>query len=690
MGMAWPAARTQDSLSEPAIPADPLVGLLAERRPALLLGNPQSGRSHRLRSAVQSSGISVVPVSVRGIFHAGLIPMAIGRTLGTSAVELSTLAWMLAESGQGLVIDQADELLRNNPSVFREVLARFRRAGVGPLVAVVSHDPQWPEITVCKPLAESAAPPVPLPIGMVASDYSDLLASSPAALALSGPVFAFDPAWVRKALEDLADEAPEKRQTAVVDLLAELALRRVGYLDPDAAALYHVARRVPAGMSWSDCDAVLPESSRNAVELLQRFHLATLENDRLHATVRFPAESAPPLADIFQERWEDDYARRLRVFADMLADGARSLHQLSAEDIQNGIWLGQNALNPQTRRALFVVLPRLIAHCGDSSLALQLATDCESALRADRIEPPVGWTSLLRCDIALADANPTEAEQFGNRAVETFRETNDMVGLVGAQQAVARCFARLDRLDPAVDAAARALRTATKADWKYGQAESLRLLGMISRAQGDPVAVRDAFTYAAGLFDEIGNRKAEIACRIGAAEALQAGGWIPEAFESLAQILDDVRRDGLAELEPLLLIRLAESVRLSGDPHRAILIADAAREPALENGNPLAARLALQSLRKDFGEIGFGEPALACTVLERNLLQRLAHPDAQRLAGAVEQILTHFSDGDGPDFVGGAVHRAGALVDDAVDRVRSLVALWELPVESDPAASNAS
>ncbi|MFY7953273.1 MAG: hypothetical protein ACOVT5_12265, partial [Armatimonadaceae bacterium] len=368
--------------------------------------------------------------------------------------------------------------------------------------------------------------------------------------------------------------------------------------------------------------------------------------------------------------------------ADALADGDTSRDAPAAEDIENAVWLGRNALNPQTRGALFVPLPRLIAHCGDFELARRTAVEWEQALRSDRKEPAVGWTQLLDADIALAEGDLVEAIRLSTQAVETFRREDDTVGLVAAHQACARSLSAEGNIDAAVDAAARALRTATTADWKHGQAESLRLLGLVSRSKGDPLAVRDAFTYASGLFEEIGNRRGDLVCRICAAEALQSGGWIPEAFDAMARILDEIRHDAMPEFEPLLLIRLAELVRLSGDPHRAILIADAARDRAWQQAHALAGRLAVRLLRSCFSEIGFGEPALACTVLERDLLRTLGHPGAKRLADAVETIQSHFNDGYGPDFVGGALHRAAPVVDDAVDRVRSLVALWELPVDA--------
>ena len=597
---------------------------------------------------------------------------------------------MLGRSNAGLVFEQADTVLRSDFAAFRTLLADWYRAGVGPLAVVGLPDGDWNDWVAIDRMAVDPLPHGPMPAGMVPTDYADLVASNPAALEMSGPVFAFDPAWVRNALRNLASLPETARIDAVLDLVTDLAVRRTGYLSPDAAALFHLLCRLPTGMSLADREAVLGESEAAAVEILQRFHLVVIDNDRLQARYPVASDSTPPLVDIFQERWEERARNEVSRWSDALADGAVGPEALPVFDLENWTWLASHSVNPSTPKALATPLPRLLAHAGCRTLARRVLEQWEAQPDPGNRVGSQGWGRLLRADLARADANPKESCEHARGALETFREVNDVVGIVGAQHALAVALADLGEFDAAVDSAARALREATKAGWQDGQARSLQLLGTVSQGKGDPVAVRDAYLYAAGLFEELGNRHADLECRIGAARCLQAGGWVPEAFDALVECLEQARALGFHQVEAALLANLAELVRLSGDPHRAVLIADAALHTAAKIADPEAARAALRETRRSFSEFGYGEPALAALVVERNLLETLGHADGRRMAKAVEQIRAEFKVGDGPDFLGGALGRADELLEDAVDRVRSLVALWELPIESHPVGAEPS
>lgn len=650
----------------------------------VLAGPSGSGRSFRMRRAAELSSVPIHCISLRGLSRAEMVPLAVARHLGALSDHPRCLAWMLGRSNTGLVFDQADTLLASDFAAFRSLLADWYRAGVGPVAVVGLPDGDWNDWVSIDRMAVDPRPHGPMPAGMVPTDYADLVASNPAALEMSGPVFAFDPAWVRNALRNLASVPETDRVEAILDLLTELAVRRTGYLSHDAAAMFHLLCRLPTGMSRADRVAALGDAEAAAVEILERFHLVVLDNDRLHARHRVAPDSTPPLVDILQERWEERARNEVTRWSDALADGAVGPEALPVFDLENWTWLASHSVNPSTPTALSTSLPRLLAHAGCRTLARQVLEQWETQPDPGNRDGSKGWGRLLRADLARVESNPTESRDYASGALAIFRERHDIVGIVGAQHALAAASADLGDVDAAVDAAARALREATKAGWQDGQARSLQLLGTVSQGKGDPVAVRDAYLYAAGLFEELGNRHSDLECRIGAARCLQVGGWVPEAFDALVECLEQARAIGFNRVEAALLANLAELVRLSGDPHRAVLIADAALHAAAKIADPEAARAALRETRRSFSEFGYGEPALAALVVEGNLLETLGHADGRRMAKAVEQIRAEFKVGDGPDFLGGALGRADEVLEDAVDRVRSLVALWELPIESHP------
>ncbi|MFM7322280.1 MAG: hypothetical protein ACKO5K_12260 [Armatimonadota bacterium] len=562
-----------------------------------------------------------VRVCLRGVESVPAARAALFGAVGVPFPSDERMVWMLRQRPARLWFDHADEVAARQPVRFARWIAEIA-AIPGGRVAV----------TTVAPLG--VADELPVPVAPLRDGAERLLPGNvdpalatkwfhghPTLLRLAAHSMAIEPGAVRAVVEDALGD-PNGNLGALGRGLAGLAVRHLGYRLPEVPGLIHLAAHVPVGFEDAELASILSDACEEVVDAVLAAGLMKREAGRLVASVPLPGGNGSALYDLFLERWETHASIVLEgIYERFVESGSPESLAGFARNIGGWIRFGATCRNQEARRRIAAALPRLIAHLGCLEEAPAVSTALIEDLDGARALRNAGWHGVLRSDIALAQGDSTAARDALEPVLAAFQTVRDSRGTVAAHLADARLALLEGADDAAFRACAAALRLATEADDLAGQADALRMVGHVSRAKGDPVAVRDAFEYAAGLYEQIGDGRRDALCRGAQSEPLRAGGWHREAFECLVEATELLRAKSSFVEVAAAMIKAADLLGAAGDAERAVVVCESALEIARAQGDALGVVAALGVQRRAFVALALPEAAVAALIREREAVR---------------------------------------------------------------------
>jgi tetratricopeptide (TPR) repeat protein len=287
-------------------------------------------------------------------------------------------------------------------------------------------------------------------------------------------------------------------------------------MTPDARRLLSIAALLPDGIAHKDLDALLPNKTEEATQVLRAVGLAHDEQGRLRllAPVREYIVKAHPPEDADQERTMEHYIRLARTLGPRVGyeGGAEAIIRLAAEfaSIEAMIRLGLAATDTSKAIGAAVNLRSFWALSGFGTGGLLE----EAALVARNQENFQGLANCIQSlgDIALVRSDHDVARARYEEAQPLFRQVGDLLGEANCIQRLGDiALARSDH-DMARAWYEEAQSLYRKVADLLGDANCIRSLGDIALARSDHDAARARYEEAQPLFRQVGDLLGEANC----------------------------------------------------------------------------------------------------------------------------------------------------------------------------------